>query len=250
MTTESTVQKRKALGRMSSSVWSIQKAIVDMMERPVILIIPMFISLSGEILAVSSNKHRALGMKQNVWEIQILLWFEVSPWWDSPHILRSGLCFGKTPPSDSPERPPCLDMPPQAHRYIHRKAKEVGSSTPRPLPHSRTMRNIVHTAQQFQEHILAEIKSKIKEVEDEALFTREFIPDEEIRKDYEALLPNPDYSRGRSALYMKTLEIAWQQKFILGKILVDRGEDHSVIILQLDEITWHLQQIASHLGIK
>jgi len=66
MTAESTVQRRKALERMSSLVWNIQKEIVDMMARPVVLIIPSFISLTWEILVVSSYNHRALAMKQKV----------------------------------------------------------------------------------------------------------------------------------------------------------------------------------------
>jgi len=68
-------------------------------------------------------------------------------------------------------------------------------------------------------------------VEAENKVTHNCISDEEVRKEFEGLLPDPGYPRGRVALYLKTLDIAWQPKIIMGKALVERGEDHMAILL-------------------
>ena len=46
------------------------------------------------------------------------------------------------------------------------------------------------------------------------------------------------------------MDYYWQQKYVMGCALVERGEAHEAILLKLDELSRHLQQIARHLGIK
>lgn len=111
------------------------------------------------------------------------------------------------------------------------------------------MRNITHTAHLYNQEIPTEIKAEITTVEDDAKVTRICTQDEEIRKEFETLFPDPGYARGRVALYLKTLDLAWQQNYLMGSALVERSEAHQEILLQLDEITRNVQQIASHLGI-
>ena len=44
-------------------------------------------------------------------------------------------------------------------------------------------------------------------------------------------------------------DIAWHQKILMKNVLLESREAHQAILLQLDEITRHVQKIASHLGI-
>lgn len=136
-------------------------------------------------------------------------------------------------------------MPPLPRCYMHHKAKEPSSSTPPSVTPSRNLRNVVHLAKQFVEHIPNPIKEEIFEAEVAAKETRPCITNEEILKDFEALMPESGVS-----LYLKILDLAWQHKFIMGKILVEKGEEYHSILLQLDDITRHLQQMANHLGLK
>ena len=46
------------------------------------------------------------------------------------------------------------------------------------------------------------------------------------------------------------MDYFWQQKYVLGCALVERGEAHEAILLKLDEISSNMQQISNHLGIK
>ena len=46
------------------------------------------------------------------------------------------------------------------------------------------------------------------------------------------------------------MEYLWQQKYVIGRALVDRGETHEAILLKLDELSNNMQQISNHLGIK
>ena len=49
---------------------------------------------------------------------------------------------------------------------------------------------------------------------------------------------------------MKTMDYFWQQKYVLGRALVERGEVHEAILLELDELYNNMHHIANHLGIK
>ena len=111
------------------------------------------------------------------------------------------------------------------------------------------MRNVVRTTCLYNVQTPKDIKEEIEEVEVEARISRQCTLNDEVRKEFEALLPHSGYPRGRVALYMKSLDIAWHQKFPMKNVLLERGEAHQAILLQLDEITKHVQQIASHLGI-
>ena len=70
-----------------------------------------------------------------------------------------------------------------------------------------------------------------------------------MHKEFESLLPDPGYPWVQVALYMKSLDISLEQKFLMKNVLVERGEAHQAILLQLDEITRQVQKISSHLGI-
>ena len=71
-----------------------------------------------------------------------------------------------------------------------------------------------------------------------------------MREEFKALILDPGYSRGRTSLHMKTMDYLWQEKFVLGRALVDRGEAHEAILLKLDELSNNMQQISNHLKIK
>ena len=80
---------------------------------------------------------------------------------------------------------------------------------------------------------------------------------EEIRKEFKELIPDPGTSKGRLTLYQKSLELQWSQKFILGKTLVEKDEQHGQILLQQDQMMLILQkvmdnqsEIAKKLGLK
>ena len=64
-------------------------------------------------------------------------------------------------------------------------------------------------AQLYNEKTPKDIKDEIEEVEVESRVARYGTPDDDVCKEFEALLPDPGYPRGQVALYMKSLDIAW-----------------------------------------
>lgn len=98
------------------------------------------------------------------------------------------------------------------------------------------MKNVMHKAKLFKEQIPDKIKNEIGNVEEEARLTRDNIEEEEVRQDFEDFLLDPGYHRGRVALHQKTLDLAWTMKFLMGKALMQQGEEHEAILLTLDEI--------------
>ena len=111
------------------------------------------------------------------------------------------------------------------------------------------MKSIVHSARLYRNSILGPVKEEIEETESEARLTSNCIIDQEVSDEFEALIPDSGYSRGRTSLHLKIMDYFLQQKYVLSRALVDRGEVHEVILLKL-ELYSNMQQIANHLGIK
>ena len=93
------------------------------------------------------------------------------------------------------------------------------------------MKNVVRTTQHYNAQTPKDIKEEIKEVKVEARINRQCTHDE-VRKEFEALLPDLGYPRERVALYMKSLDMAWHQRFVMKNIMLERGEAHQAILLQ------------------
>ena len=51
-------------------------------------------------------------------------------------------------------------------------------------------------------------------------------------------------------MHQKTLDLSWTMKFLMGKTLIQWGEEHEAILLTLDEILANQQKMAIHLGIQ
>ena len=112
--------------------------------------------------------------------------------------------------------------------------------TPLPVssrPPNKAMRSIVHIARLYKNSIPNTVKEEIEHSKNDAKLTKNCIPDHEVTKEFEALILDPGYSRGRKSLHMKTMDYLWQHKFVLGRELVDRGEAHDAILLKLDELS-------------
>lgn len=183
------------LGKQYSClVWQVHLPTVKMMVSTSIFNSPAVIYSSLEVSGYSIITGRALA--DSIWEPnsgEILGEFWV---WDTFGEWASPLCGGipyLSPGlfllaiSGSPDRD---KMPPQPRRYKNIKAKEASSSTSPHATPSRGIRNLVQSVCQFKEHFPATIKEEFEEVEVEARVTRNCIPDEEVLKDFEALLPN------------------------------------------------------------
>lgn len=133
-------------------------------------------------------------------------------------------------------------MPPQ------KRSRNPSSSSS--APPNKAMQSIVHSPRLFRNSIPDPVKEDIKETESEAQLTRGCITDQEVKNEFEALVTDPGYSRGQTSLHLKTMDYYWQQKYLLGRALVERGELHEAILLKFDELSCHMHQIAGHLGIK
>ena len=83
----------------------------------------------------------------------------------------------------------------------------------------------------YNHRILENIRKEIADVEVDAKITRGCISDKEVWKEFEDLLPNPGYSWGRVSQHLKTLDLAWDQKYLMGNALIEQGEDHKEILL-------------------
>ena len=75
------------------------------------------------------------------------------------------------------------------------------------------------------------MRNKIAYVEEDAKITCHCIYDEEFQKELEDLLTDPGYSWGRVSQHLKTLDLAWNQKYLMGNALIEQGEDHKEILL-------------------
>ena len=91
----------------------------------------------------------------------------------------------------------------------------------------------------FPEHVQATIQNIEREVELEAIF----LGPEEIKNEFKDLVPNPGTSRGGLTLYKILLDLQWSQKFILGKTLVEKDEQHGEILLWRDQILQILHKV-------
>ena len=64
------------------------------------------------------------------------------------------------------------------------------------------------------------MKEEMEHSENDAKLTRNCIPDHEVTEEFEALIPNPGYSRGRTYLHLKTMDYLWKKKYVMGRALV------------------------------
>ena len=147
-------------------------------------------------------------------------------------------------------KPRIRSMPPQPRVYRPRRAKEPSTSKPSLGVRSKIMKKVEGVEKLYKEHIPKNIQAEIDCVEAEAQGVRGCLSDEEVRQDFEELLQDPGYHRGRVVLHQKTLDLAWTLKYLMGKALVQRGEEHEEILLTLDEILKNQQKIATHMGME
>ena len=83
----------------------------------------------------------------------------------------------------------------------------------------------------YNHQILENIRKEIADVEADAKITRGCIFDKEVWKEFEALLSDPGYSWARLSQHLNTLDLAWNQKYLMGNALIEQGEDHKEILL-------------------
>ena len=72
------------------------------------------------------------------------------------------------------------------------------------------MRSIVHSSRLYRNSISDPVKEEIEETKSEAQLTRNCITNQEVKEEFEALIPDPGYSRGRTSLHLKTMDYFWQ----------------------------------------
>jgi len=109
---------------------------------------------------------------------------------------------------------PCLfkprtrTMPPQQRVYRPRRAKEPSSSKPSLGARSKIMKKVGGVEKLYKERIPKNIQTEIDRVEVEAQGVRGCLSDEEVKQDFEELLQDPGYHRGRVVLHQKMLDLA------------------------------------------
>ena len=77
------------------------------------------------------------------------------------------------------------------------------------------MRSIVHSSRLSRNSISDPVKEDIEEMESEAQLTRSSITDQEVRDEFEALIPNPGYSRGITSLHLKNKDCFCRKSMFL-----------------------------------
>ena len=98
-------------------------------------------------------------------------------------------------------------------------------------------------SKRHKQKILDSMQANIQNAEREAELEEIFLWPEEIKNEFKDLIPDPGTSIGRLSLYQKSSELQWLQKFILGKNLVEKDEQHGEILLQQEKIMLLLQRI-------
>jgi hypothetical protein len=76
-----------------------------------------------------------------------------------------------------------------------------------------------------------------------------FISDNEVKESTSLWVPNTGSFRGRSSQYLKTVDIYWHLKTLMGRVMLDHYEARQKVLLQLNEAQLQIKLVGHKLNL-
>jgi len=70
-----------------------------------------------------------------------------------------------------------------------------------------------------------------------------FVLDDKVKEMTNSWVPNNGSVRGWSSQYLKTMDIYWHLKTMMGRVLLDHHEAHQEVLVQLDEVQLQIKLV-------
>jgi hypothetical protein len=86
-------------------------------------------------------------------------------------------------------------------------------------------------------------------VEADVRVLRKFISDDEVKETTNSWVPDTGFVRGRSSQYLKTVDIYWHLKTLMGRVLLDHHEARQEVLLQLDDMQLQVKLVDHKLNL-
>jgi hypothetical protein len=78
---------------------------------------------------------------------------------------------------------------------------------------------------------------------------RKFIPDEEVSQTTNPWVPDTGTIQGWLSHYLKTINIYWHLKTLMGRVLLDHHEARQEVLMQLDDVQLQVKLIDHKLNM-
>jgi hypothetical protein len=94
-----------------------------------------------------------------------------------------------------------------------------------------------------------EIQTEMDLAEADVHVLRRFIPDDEVRETTSSWVPDTGTFRGWTSQYLKTMDIYWHLKTLMGQVLLDHHEARQEVLLQLDDVQLQVKLVDHKLNL-
>jgi hypothetical protein len=105
-----------------------------------------------------------------------------------------------------------------------------------PPTDSRLAANAADSSTSFEAHTPPNIQENINLLEADIRVLCRFVSDEEVQEKTQSWIPNTGNTRSHVSHYMRTIELYWHMKLLLGRAMMDRKDDKEETLLQLNKI--------------